>query len=97
MTIRTEQRILVRCGNNLELPASPVVPEPSPARTLDSSCLGVQLLLERVERPKVAFDSLRKGSIRRELAPVTGGRRKVGPEEGVVDVSCIYSKTEGSM
>jgi len=64
--------------------------EPTPARALDASGSRVELFLEDIEISPTIEDGFLKRTIV-ELAPMPlafgGGRRKVFPEEGVVDVA----------
>jgi hypothetical protein len=55
--------------------------EPAPARTLDGSGLGVDLLDEVVKRAKVLLDLLGKGARGGGLGRVRTGGGKVLPEE----------------
>jgi hypothetical protein len=83
---RTEQWILVRRRHNLEFPRLGVITEPSPPTTLYASGGRIKLLLERIDRAKVALKRGFQLAVF-ELAATLLGGREVPPEEGVVDVA----------
>jgi hypothetical protein len=82
----TEQRILVRCRHNLELPRLCIIAEPSPTATLYASCSRIELLLECLDRAKVALESGLQLAVF-ELATALLQGREVFPEQGVVDMA----------
>jgi len=81
-----EEGILICCGDNLERLRGRVEREPAPAAPLNPSSGGVELLLERLDRTKVALDCVLESAVL-EIAAAFLDRRKVLPEERVVDVT----------
>jgi hypothetical protein len=74
----------------LSIDARPTTHKPAPARTLNAGSGGIEFFLEIVESSKCFVDGILERT-RLELAAVAlvlaGGRRKILPEKGVVDVS----------
>ena len=65
---------------------------PAPSRALDSGSRGVELFLEVVHGAETLHDSILEGTVAEDTTAtftLRVGRRKVLPEEGVVDVTCI--------
>jgi hypothetical protein len=83
---RTEQRILVRRRHNLKLPRLGVIAEPSPTATLYANCSRIELLLECLDRAKVALESGLQLAVF-ELATALLQGHEVLPEQSVVDVA----------
>ena len=71
--------------------------EPAPAGTLDTSSGGVEFLLEVFEGSESLSDGLLEGTLGEgtTVALTLGlGTSKVLPEEGVVDVACVWVQWE---
>ena len=83
----TEERILVCGSDNLECLRGGVVREPAPAASLNSSSGGVELLLERLNRAKVALNCALKLAVL-EFAAAFLDWCEVLPKECVIDVAC---------
>lgn len=82
---RTEQRILVMRRHNLELLRLGVISEPSPPAALNAGGGRAHLLLERIDRAKVALKRRLQLAVF-ELATALLHRREVLPEQRMVDV-----------
>jgi hypothetical protein len=78
---RTEQRVLVGGGDDLELLGALVETEPAPSGSLDSGGLGVDLFLQVVKGAKVSGDLVVKSSRGRHLGLGRAARSEVLPEE----------------
>jgi len=89
-----EQWILVRRRRNLELPRLSVTAEPSPPTTLYASGGRIKLLLERIDRAKVALKRGFQLAVFKLAATLLGGR-EIPPEEGVVDVASAVELERG--
>src|SRR6266850_963505 len=88
---RTEQRILVRRRHNLELLRLGVIPEPSPPAALNAGGGRIHLLLERIDRAKVALErGLQLAVV--ELTTALLHRREVLPEQRMVDVAFFVTR-----
>jgi hypothetical protein len=88
---QAEERVLVGSGRNLETLSLRVVPEPSPAGSLDTQGSGVELLLEVIERAESLLDGLLERTVLEDttVTLVSGSRGgEVLPEQRVVDVTC---------
>lgn len=70
--------------------------EPSPAGSLNGSCLGVHLLLQILQPSEIPLDGLGKLAPGRKLGLLRLVRRQVLPEEGMVDVSAAV-KLQGGL
>lgn len=86
--VRTEQGILVRGRSNLELLRPGTIPKPAPAAALNASRCSIELLLERIDGAKVAFERGFQLSVL-ELAAALIGRGEILPEERVIYVAYV--------
>ena len=83
----TQERILVRRGDDFKLLGLGVVSEPAPSRALDAEGLSGEVRLEGIEGPEVGVDGIRQlARLEGTATRLVGG--EVGPEEGVVDMTC---------
>ena len=83
----TEERILIWGGDNLENLRGGVVPEPSPAASLNPNSSSIELFLEPLNRAKVAYNCVLKLAIL-EFPTAFLNRCEVLPKERVVDMAC---------
>jgi len=90
---RTEQRILVRRRDNLQLLRLCTIPEPAPTTPLNASGGRVERLLECVDGSKVALERRLQLAVF-ELATALLNRGEILPEERVIYVAYVRSKRE---
>lgn len=79
--ILTQKRVLVGSSDDLELLGGLIVTEPTPARALNGSSLGIHLLLEVLEATKVSLDLVVEDTRGGNLDLSRAGGSKVLPEE----------------
>lgn len=79
--ILTQKRVLVGSSDDLKLLGGLVVTEPTPARALNGSSLGIHLLLEVLEATKVSLDLVVEDTRGGNLDLSRAGGSKVLPEE----------------
>ena len=84
----TEERILIWGGDNLEDLRGRVVPEPSPAASLNPNSSSIELFLKPLNRAKVAHNCVLKLAIL-EFPTAFLNRCEVLPKERVVDVALL--------